>query len=29
MMAHPWMLEWYDGAAEETWVIKRIEDVAT
>ncbi len=29
MMAHPWMLDWYDGAAEETWVIKRIEDVVT
>ena len=28
IMAHPWMLEWYEGAAEETWTIKRIEDVA-
>ena len=25
IMAHPWMLEWYDAAAEETWVIERIE----
>jgi glutathione S-transferase len=28
MMAHPWMLAWYDAAGEEPWVIKRIEDVA-
>ena len=28
MMVHPWMIEWYEGAAEETWIIKRIEDVA-
>ncbi len=26
MMAHPWMLAWYDAAGEEPWVIKRIED---
>ena len=26
MMAHPWMLAWYDAASEEPWVIKRIED---
>ncbi|MGB5078763.1 MAG: glutathione S-transferase family protein [Sphingorhabdus sp.] len=29
IMAHPWMIEWYDSAAEEPWTIKRIEDVAT
>lgn len=29
MMAHPWMEEWYAGAAQETWVIQRIEDAAT
>jgi glutathione S-transferase len=28
MMAHPWMEEWYAGAAQETWVIQRIEDAA-
>jgi glutathione S-transferase len=27
MMAHPWMEEWYAGAAQETWVIQRVEDV--
>lgn len=26
MMAHPWMVEWYEEAAAEPWVIKRIED---
>lgn len=26
MMAHPWMEEWYAGAAQETWVIQRVED---
>ncbi len=26
MMAHPWMLEWYAAANEETWTIKRFED---
>jgi glutathione S-transferase len=29
MMAHPWMEEWYAGAAQETWVIQRVEDAAT
>lgn len=29
IMAHPWMLEWYDGAAEEPWTIKKIEEAAT
>ena len=28
MMAHPWMEEWYAGAAQETWVIQRVEDAA-
>lgn len=28
MMAHPWMEEWYAGAAQESWVIQRIEDAA-
>lgn len=28
MMAHPWMVEWYDAAGEEPWTIKRIEDAA-
>jgi glutathione S-transferase len=28
MMAHPWMAQWYAEAAEESWVIKRIEDAA-
>jgi glutathione S-transferase len=28
IMAHPWMLEWYEGAAEEPWTVKRIEDAA-
>jgi glutathione S-transferase len=27
MMAHPWMEEWYAGAAEESWMIQRIEDM--
>ncbi len=26
MMAHPWMQAWYDAAAQEPWVIQRIED---
>jgi glutathione S-transferase len=25
MMAHPWMVEWYQGAAEEPWTIQRFE----
>ncbi len=29
MMAHPWMEEWYAGAAQETWVIQRVEDAPT
>ena len=29
MMAHPWMIEWYEGANEEPWTIKRIEDAVT
>lgn len=29
MMAHPWMTEWYEEAAAEPWVIKRIEDAVT
>lgn len=29
MMAHPWMIEWYEQAAAEPWVIKRIEDAIT
>ncbi len=29
MMAHPWMEEWYAAAAEEPWIIKRIEDAVT
>ena len=29
MMAHPWMEEWYAGAAQETWIIQRVEDAAT
>lgn len=29
MMAHPWMAEWYEQAAAEPWVIKRIEDAVT
>ncbi len=28
MMAHPWMLAWYEAAGEEPWTIKRIEDAA-
>ncbi len=28
MMAHPWMIEWYEDAAQETWKIQRIEDAA-
>ncbi len=28
MMAHPWMLAWYEAAVEEPWIIKRIEDAA-
>ncbi len=28
MMAHPWMEEWYAEAAEESWIIKRIEEAA-
>ena len=28
MMAHPWMEEWYAGAAQETWIIQRVEDAA-
>jgi glutathione S-transferase len=27
MMAHPWMLAWYDAAAEEPWTITKYEDV--
>ncbi len=26
MMAHPWMEEWYAGAAQESWIIQRVED---
>jgi glutathione S-transferase len=26
IMEHPWMLAWYEAAAEEPWVVKRIED---
>ena len=29
MMAHPWMQEWYEDAAAEPWIIKRIEDAVT
>lgn len=29
IMAHPWMEQWYAGAAEEPWTIKRIEDAVT
>lgn len=29
MMAHPWMQQWYEDAAAEPWIIKRIEDAAT
>jgi glutathione S-transferase len=29
MMAHPWMEEWYQAAAEEPWTIKRFEGAVT
>jgi glutathione S-transferase len=28
MLAHPWMLEWYQGAADEPWVIEKYEGKA-
>lgn len=29
MLAHPWMEDWYQAAADEPWTIRRIEDAAT
>lgn len=26
VMAHPWMAQWYEAAAQEPWIIKRVED---
>lgn len=28
IMAHPWMLDWYQGAADEQWTIQKFEDVS-